>query len=306
MNPQDVIEAYYAKKKSPKAGRTRPVLGWDVTPYRDCGSLGDTCMLTDLLDTSGGVIAPHSPSRHFAPLFGRTHYPAPPPNPLQVEIWRAWTSFDLGGGHILQRLRRLYGIPLDPLPKASLRSLAHRVKGRVVVHLEPDASHAKWQRENIHPRAREFYPEHLNSLREFARERKDLEFVTVGGKSLYWCRHENTPDAAALVDVMGSAEWFIGVTSGPSHVAAAMGLKSIMVVNFPDPRKLILPTLVDLETHEMEWLYPQNVHLHEDASGPLVPKFSKRNLHRAFDGEVYPFWRRDWLGLVNAFNPAQP
>ena len=305
MNPQDVIEAYYAKKKSPKAGRTRPVLDWDVTPYRDCNSLGDTCMLTDLLDASRGIITPYSRSPHFAPLFHRTHHPVRDANPLQVEIWKAWTSFDLGGGHIIQRLRRLFGILPDPLPKASLRSLSHRVKGRVIVHLEPDAAHAQWQRENIHPRAREFYPEHLESLRSFAHERKDLEFVTVGGKTLHWCRHHHTPDAGALVDVMGSAEWFIGVTSGPSHVAAAMGLKSIVVVNFPDPRKLILPAIVDLQTHEMEWLYPQNVHLHEDASGPLVPKFSKRNLHRAFDGDVYPFWSHDWLALVNDFQPAQ-
>ena len=296
MNPQDIIEGYYAKKKSAKAGRTRPVLGWNVTPYRDCPSLGDTCMLTDVLDASGGIITPHSQSQHFRPLFARTWHPLGEFNAMQVEVWRAWTTYDIGPGHVLQRIRRLFGIKVDPLPKPSLRTLSHRVKGRVIVHIEPGPN-AEWQRKHVHPRAREFYPEHLDSLRAFAKDRKDLEFVTVGGKGLDWCRHEHTSDACALVDVMGSAEWFIGVCSGPSHVAAAMGLKSIVVVNFPDPRKLILPALVDLETHDMEWLYPQNVHLHEDAAGPLVPKFSKRNLHRAFDGEVYPFWRPDWLGL---------
>lgn len=304
MNPQDVIERYYRGKRSPKAGRTRPVLDWSVTPYRDCESLGDTCMLTDMLDASGGVIAPHSQSPHFRPLFTRTWHPVGEFNAMQVEIWRAWTTYDLGPGHVLQRIRRLFGIVADPLPKPSLRTLSHRVKGRVVVHLEPGGG-VEWQRRNIHPRAREFYPEHLDAMQAFARERRDLEFVTVGGKSLHWCRHENTPDAAALVDVIGSAEWFIGLCSGPSHIAAALGLKSIVVVNFPDPRKLILPAVVDLETHDMEWLYPQNVHLHEDASGPLVPRFSKRNLHRAFNGEIYPFWKHDWLPLVNEFQPSQ-
>lgn len=216
---------------------------------------------------------------------------------MMVDLCQGYFQWDLGPGHLIQRFRRLYGLPKMPAPKGSLCSLSRCAKGRVIVHLEPSQS-AEWQRANIHPRAREFYPEHLDSLRAFAKERKDLEFVTVGGISLYWCRHQGTRDAAELVDFMATGEWFIGVCSGPSHIAAALGLKSIVVVNFPDPRKLILPSLVDLKTHDIEWLYPQNVHLHEDAAGPLVPKFSKRNLHQAFDGEVYPFWKHDWLGLV--------
>jgi hypothetical protein len=297
MNPQDVIEAYYAKKKSPKAGRTRPVLGWDVTPTFEPIGLGDTVMLTDILDASDGKIQPHSWSHHFHSVFSRTMHQLGKRNPMMVDLCQAYHEWDLGGGHLTQRFRRLFGIPVQHVPSGSLRSISRRRKGRVILHIEA-GKHVEWQRVNIHPRAREFYPEHLESLQAFARERKDLEFVTVGGRGLYWCSHQETRDAAELIDFMATGEWFVGIVSGPMHVAAALGLKSVVALNFPDPRKIMLPTVCALGTVEEEWLYPQNVHLHEDASGPLVPKFSKRNLHRAFDGEVYPFWKTDLLGLV--------
>lgn len=297
MNPQDVIEGYYARKKSVKAGRTRPLLDWNVSPTFEPTGLGDTVILTDMLDASEGKIQPFSWSHHFLPVFSRTKHALGKRNPMIVDLCQAYHDWNLGGGHLTQRFRRLFGMPSLAVPKGSLRSISRRVAGRVILHIEA-GRHAAWQRENIHPRAREFYPEHLDSLRAFAKERKDLEFVTVGGRSLYWCRHQDTRDAAELADFMATGEWFVGIVSGPMHVAAAIGLKCVVALNFPDPSKLILPTVKALGTVEEEWLYPQNVHLHEDAAGPLVPKFSKRNLHRAFDGEVYPFWRHDWLGLV--------
>jgi len=60
----------------------------------------------------------------------------------------------------------------------------------------------------------------------------------------------------------------------------------------------MLPTLVDTLEVESEWLYPQNVHLHQDNAGPLVPRFSADTLRAAFNGEVYPYFKNDWLNLI--------
>jgi len=87
--------------------------------------------------------------------------------------------------------------------------------------------------------------------------------------------------------------------SGPLHVATAMGCKCIVLVNFPAPDQIILPTLKPVDIVEMDWFYPQHVHLHQEGDGPLVKKVTHENLTKAIQGEIYPFWSDEWLGLIN-------
>ncbi len=95
---------------------------------------------------------------------------------------------------------------------------------------------------------------------------------------------------------METCEYFLGIDSGPMHVAASMDLKSIINVN--DPNNLIyLPKIKECELPNSEWLYPQNVHLNRSGETELVPKFTYENLLSAFKGRVYPYWKDDFLDV---------
>jgi len=104
------------------------------------------------------------------------------------------------------------------------------------------------------------------------------------------------------MQLIGTCEYFLGIVSGPMHVAAAYSCKSVVILNFPAARKIMLPTLVDTNQIESEWLYPQNVHIHQDNAGPLVPMISAETLHKAFNGEVYPYFKDTWLPLIHEEN----
>jgi hypothetical protein len=52
---------------------------------------------------------------------------------------------------------------------------------------------------------------------------------------------------------MVSCEYFVGIISGPMHMAAALDLKIIAVINFPPPELLCFPVLKDIMLVESEW-----------------------------------------------------
>ena len=108
-----------------------------------------------------------------------------------------------------------------------------------------------------------------------------------------------TPDEHSLIDFIGSCSWFIGIMSGPLHLATALQLKCVVIVNFPSAQKIFMPCLRVTGLVESEWMYPQHVHLHQEDSGPLVPAISAYALQQAFNGEVYPFLKTDFCFLIH-------
>ena len=81
--------------------------------------------------------------------------------------------------------------------------------------------------------------------------------------------------------MMSKCEYFLGIDSGPMHMAAGLGLKSIVIINNTG-NNIYLPRIKECDIPNSEWLYPQNVHL---------------NLSRAFNGEIYPYFSEDYLSL---------
>jgi hypothetical protein len=80
------------------------------------------------------------------------------------------------------------------------------------------------------------------------------------------------------------------------HVAAALNLKSVVIIN--DPNCFIcLPRIKECELPNSEWLYPQNVHLNRSGITELVPKFNEKNISFALNGEIYPYWSEQYLTL---------
>jgi hypothetical protein len=209
-------------------------------------------------------------------------------------------DYDAGNGHFIQRLHRAIGLQPPLKPQGRLVVPGEKVRGRVALHFEP-GRHSEWQRMHVHPRAREIYPETAAELQTFIDTHQDLEFMEVGGRPSGLVRGIVNNTGTVLEDTMRllqSCEWFIGIMSGPMHLATALDCKCVVIVNFPDPSQIVLPTLKDTDLVESEWLYPQHVHLHQEGEGPQVKQFSRRNLELAFEGKLYPYWSDRYLHLI--------
>jgi hypothetical protein len=217
---------------------------------------------------------------------------------LRVEMLT--DKYDCGNGHFFQQIQRGLGFIPDILPTARLTYDKPKIKNKVVLNFNAGA-HVSTQRQTIHPRARELYPEHKASIQQFINENKaKYYFVEVGTD---FSGLENVEDKTKLhlnesIDEVATSEFYLGIHSGVTNLAAAFSVKSIVIINFPEPSYVRLPMVVPVGVPDMTWLYPQNVHLHEDGDDLLCPIVSVENLTKAFNGEIYPFFNDNYLDLI--------
>ena len=304
---EKIIQFYFSKipqKKEPLTQTYDHIINWNP-------GLGDSLSLTHL-PFAGHLQEKQIHIQSFSPHFDTlikfnpyyescTHHATF----MRGEFLQGY--YNCGNGHFFQRLQRACG--LEPLvkPKAFLLSpelVATKTnKNKIILHFNVGA-HATVQKQTIHPRAREFYPEHKATLQQWILDYQSFyEFVEVGTEFSNLMGVENKI-GLSLEDTileMASAEYYIGLHSGVMHIAAALGLKSIVIINFPAANQLYLPALKDLSIPDLDWLYPQNIHLHEDEGADLVPKFSYENLNTAILGGIYPFWNDKYLNLINEY-----
>ncbi len=144
-------------------------------------------------------------------------------------------------------------------------------------------------------------PETLGAIQRFVHAHPEYEFFEIGTRR---SGLDGLADATGLalpetIALMASCGYFIGIISGPLHVAAALGLRLITIINFPDPRCVVLPTLKDVGVIESEWLYPQSVVLHQEGVGGTVSAFGVDSLDAAVAGELYPYWSDAYLPLIH-------
>jgi hypothetical protein len=266
------------------------------------GGLGDTLILTDICKASGGTVPVYSQSRHFPVLMDLNPYYNKnlKTTPEFLDAPTAIVTYDGGNGHFTQRLRRLYGLKVDDKPQCQIQVKGVQKKERVILHFDA-GTHADWQRQHIHPRARMLYPQNKAIIEKFIKANPQFEYIEVGQnpEGIKGAIRPPEPDVKSMIMTIASAKYFIGIISGPYHVATALGLKVITVINFPDPTAIFLPTLKPITQVEMEWFYPQNVHLHQDGEGKQVKRFSLNNLERAFAGDIYPYWSDEFLNLIH-------
>jgi len=270
--------------------------------------LGDTMMLTDLpraAHQQGKDLSCFSGSPHFLPLMSFNPW-------FKQRTDKAFTAnapdmvrqYDCGNGHYLQRIRRAFGLKVDDCPRGCIAWKGTRGPTRVILHFEPGV-HVNWQRKEIHPKARHLYADTKTELEKFIREKPNYYFVQVGKvnlqiKGAHFVQTQTTVD---LVNQIAQASWFVGIMSGPMHVATALELKCVVICNLPDATNIVLPTLKVTGELESEWCYPQNVHLHQDNYSYLVPAANAVNMHRAFNNEVYPYNSKDYLSLIHECIP---
>jgi hypothetical protein len=302
VQPDSIVDHYLNLERSPKPRLDIPL---ELVTLTNTGhGLGDTVVLTDLPRAAaarGEVASVFSQSPHFAALMKFNPHFEERVFPFWAAADRLVAVFDLGNGHTVQRLRRAFGYDVDDKPSGCL-VLPPQMRGdrRFAVHFEA-GRHAEWQREQVHSRARQVYPESLAAIQRFVRAHPEYEFFEVGRTR---AGLDGVADATGLalpdtMALMASCGYFIGIISGPLHVAAALGLRLITIVNFPEPRTVVLPTLKDVGVIESEWLYPQSVILHQEGAGGTVAAFGLDSLEAAVAGEVYPYWSDDYLPLIH-------
>lgn len=301
VDPSDLLVRHYSKLRTMPKQPLREDLSSRVLTNNPLG-LGDTVVITQLPAVAygqGKTRLIHSDSPHFAPLvkFHRHYTPAPNRPRISADFLNA--RYDLGNGHFTQRLQRAFGLRPADRPQGHIACDQLLVPRRVGLHFDPGI-HSLWQKNHVHPRARELYPESRKIIAEFARNHPNWSFVQFGGRRT---DIDGVEDAVGLpleqtILKLATCEYFIGIVSGPMHVATALGVKCIVILNFPKAAEIMLPTLKRTGCIESEWLYPQNVHLHQDDEAPLVRRFSLKNLERAVQGELYPFWTDRYLPLI--------
>ncbi len=190
------------------------------------------------------------------------------------------SNYNWGGGHCTQRIQRGLGLPVSTLPKPILGNIGYNpLKGYVFVHLENDTD---WKR-NL-----------PNSMDESIKK----EIIKFFDNNHYLTPYyfKNDLPLPMLFSIMSKCEYFLGIDSGPMHLASGLGLKSIIIINNPD-NNIYLPKIKECDIPNSEWLYPQNVHINTMGENPLVPKFSIDNLKKAFEGEIYPYFSHEYLDL---------
>ncbi len=299
VDPSVIVRFYNTQQCRSK--RPVPALN-ECTLSNEPLGLGDTLVLTSLPRRArdfGRSVSIYSFSPHFRSLTQFNPYYTPGLTSQWVFACDLVGQFDLGPGHYIQRLQRAFGLTPETVPRGCLVVAdARRSSNRCVLHFEP-GSWAQRQR-NLHPRPREVYPANMATIQDFIRRHPDIHFVEVGSacSGLEGVEDWTRLPLKETIVRLATAEYFIGINSGPMHIAAALGLKIVTIINFPDPRQLYLPALKDLNVPDLEWLYPQSVILHEDSEGPLVKQFSLVNLERAIAGELYPYWSTEYAELL--------
>ena len=298
----DLVRRYWDGQAEPKL-RLMPELGGAVLSSM-CVGLGDTLMLTDIPRASKGQVPVFSTSKHFRPLMRFNEWWREPLPEDQLMLANAPTLvryYATGNGHYLQRLRRAFKLPVEPVARGCVKWQGRRANNRVLMHFEA-GPHALWQRQHITPGARLLSPWGRSMVEKWVASMKGWEFWMVGaappGGPLKGVQMKRSPSLAELVELTGQCGWFVGIVSGVMHLATAMQLKCVVLVDFPHAHEIMLPTLKQTDQLEAEWLYHQNVHLHQFEEGPLVKRVTVENLKRAVDGDLYPHWRTDYGELI--------
>lgn len=184
-------------------------------------------------------------------------------------------NYDWAGGHCTQRLEKAFLGKYSLIPKPKIYAKKSVIKNKIAVHFETHSPNSEFN--NISKEVQ-------SSINKYLLENK----YTV-------CDCSSIIDIDSLINELATCEYFIGIDSGPMHVAAALEIKSIILLNREDSNKIYLPRTRDVDIPNSEWLYPQNVHLSIKNSNELIPRFTLDSLKDALLGRVYPYFSTEYI-----------
>ena len=266
--------------------------------------IGDCVILNHLLfddENSRSIYNIACNSAHFAPIFEFNKFKNLNffDHNNQAIRYELLEFFDLGSGHIIQKSRRALGLPIHLKPKSFLHTGLPKIKNKIGLHLSTGNSALSLSNLNQNPR--QIYEKNLLLIKDFIKKQSNqYEFVEFGQNSMgLECKNFCGKNITESIKELSTCEYFIGLNSGFMNIAACFDIKSIIIVNIPtNANEIVLPSLKDIPCPDLNWLYPQNVHLHQDNESPIVPIFNLNNLQKALNGEIYPFWSNEYLELI--------
>lgn len=211
-----------------------------------------------------------SPSHHLSTLRKYSSIPVlNSPDGQGIGV-HSLVDLDFGTEHLFNRVRIVSG--LDPLlePRANLDRIDYQpVKTNIAFSFDV-GSNVVSQKE-LHPRPRELYAEHRATIQEFISKNKNkFNFFEVGTHSFGF---NDTIIQTGIgldntIQLLSRCQYYFGMHSGLMHLATAIGLKSIIIINFPSIAQIHQCPDVFKPGNKTEWektwLYPQHRHLHED------------------------------------------
>jgi hypothetical protein len=200
-------------------------------------------------------------------------------------------QYDWGGGHCIQRLQKGLGVEVSSKPRGKINYSENRkIRNKVFVHIENGTDFKRTVPNSLDSNAKKIVFKFFEEFSTISINRPDWKT----NYSFFY--YNNNFSLEELISEMETCEFFLGIDSGPMHLAAAMNLKSVIIINDPTSG-VYLPRIKECDIPNSEWLYPQNVHLNRAGKNSLVPEFSLENLRRAFDGTIYPYWSDEFLEL---------
>lgn len=310
MSEKDILTRFYSDKfsKKPKLSDIdllKKSQKLDITTLNI--GLGDAIVLTSLTNDFSKDLYIFSHNKHWETLckfnskLSKTHNNKPK---IRTEILE---FFDCGNGHLYQRTQRALGLNVDLVPKGYLNPTVKKnfIKNKIAINFSTGPSGLDLLSVGFkNPRRLEDFSK--IEIEKFIKN-SNYQFVEIGTQRMF--NFDNVLDftnrsVEDSLNELSSCEFFIGLNSGFMNAASCFNIKSIIIVNVPRIEDLYLPYIVDFycdntrSAQDMQWLFPQNVHLHQYGENELVPKLSDEMLKKAIYGEVYPYWKKDYLDLI--------
>jgi len=262
------------------------------------GHLGDNVNYTPLprylkKKFPGKIIIIH-PNRYT----GHIYYGNPYPDRIEVidgeEPWGSFT--EVGWGNAVQRRAGSNRITVSETkgelypPKEKKERILQKIRNKypdkklVVLHTTGKSIGSSMPKK--------LWKKLVSTLKD------DYIIIQVGGKEDKKIRnchfHFLKSDIIDVISLISISDFFIGPNSGFMHIAAALGIKSLILVHEIPADEIRLPAFADnfllpkkINNHLFH-LYPQNMHLHlRENENLLVPKLDDKNLQMALDGKIF-------------------
>lgn len=304
MCPKDILKHFY-KEPSPY-----PRVGTDanaVCAYGD--KLGEIILLSRIplkaQSERKNIYTFVNPENRFKDVFYKYMYGhvEPPINAKKSAFHPIVENRNTGPGNILQQVYSALGLSVDIKPRGFLGIRSTPKKNKVGIHIDGVSAG------NIigFPKLRTIYPENVTVIQKFILDNPQYEFVQFGlSNELQGVTNWLGKSVEESIEEAATCEFIICLNSAFLHIATALDVKTVCIINAPDPEVCFLPVMRNYcypcvppyNLYDIYWLPPQVVYLHQDGENPLVPSFSEDNLKKALDGRVYPYFSDRYLDLI--------
>jgi len=308
---KDVVKNYlftYYDKKQCDLPIIKPIVAdCVVNPVQ---GLGDTLVLTHIPKQAEAIgkmitITANEDNKYFYDIIKfNEHYNNTAINTANsIVSVSEFAKYNWGPGHVIQRMQKALGIEVQskPTPYINYKS-DKKINKSIIFHFE--TGDRTWHSEVMKRPVGNITLKNLEVIKKFIKL-NDYECLEISKNKSFLdnidkVKQFKNKKIEELIKEIAKYEYFIGVNSGIMHLAVALGLKCIIISNFPDAIDFNLPKLkYTSKDFELEWCYPQNVHLYQDNNNnKLVPQLNILNLQRAIEGKIYPYWSDEFLDII--------